>query len=84
MRSNPLKRLTVFLLALVFCLVSALSFAADKQWVVVKDSKGNCSVRSTTKGKTPKTVEGPFATKAEAEKAKATACPKSPKPEKRK
>ena len=82
MRSNPLKRLTVFLLALVFCLVSALSFAAaEKQWVVVKDSKGKCSVRSTTKGKTPKTIEGPFATKDEAQKAKAKACPK---PEKKK
>ncbi|MBI5569210.1 MAG: hypothetical protein HY914_04615 [Desulfomonile tiedjei] len=81
MRSNPLKRLTVLLLALVFCLVCGLSFAAEKQWVVIKDSKGKCSVRSTTKGKTEKTIEGPFATKEEAQKAKAVACPK---PEKKK
>lgn len=79
MRGNLLKRLAALLLAMVFCLVCGLSFAAEKHWVVVKDNKGKCSVRSTTKGKTPKTIAGPFATKPEAEKAKAEQCPKPAK-----
>ena len=53
--------------------------------MVIKDKNGKCSVHETTKGKTPKTIAGPFATKELAEAAKAKECPpKAEKPEKKK
>jgi hypothetical protein len=75
-----LKRIIVLIVGVVFALVSLPAMAAD-QWAVIKDSKGKCSVRSVTK-KTAKTIAGPFATKAEAEKAKKEKCP-PPEPKKK-
>jgi hypothetical protein len=70
-----MKTILSILIAIIFTFgSSAVLYAAD-QWVVIKDSAGKCSVRQT-KGKTPKTIAGPFATKAEAEKAKGEKCPK--------
>jgi len=74
-----LKKVAIFVIGLFFVLSSIPGMAAE-QWVVIKDSQGKCSVRKA-KGTTPKTIAGPFATKAEAEKAKKEKCPK---PEKKK
>jgi hypothetical protein len=68
-----LKRIVVLIVGIMFALASLPAMAAE-QWAVIKDSKGKCSVRSVTK-KTEKTIAGPFATKAEAEKAKKEKCP---------
>jgi hypothetical protein len=68
-----LKRIVVLAMGLVFLLSPLAVFAAD-QWAVIKDSKGICSVRKV-KAKTAKTIAGPFASKAEAEKAKKEQCP---------
>jgi hypothetical protein len=68
-----LKRIVVLIVGLMFALTSLPVMAAD-QWAVIKDSKGRCSVKSVTKT-TPKTIAGPFSTKAEAEKAKKEKCP---------
>jgi hypothetical protein len=67
----------VLLVVLSLSLVTAIAFAAD-QWVVVKDSKGTCKVIKA-KGKTPKTIAGPFAKKEDAVKAKDEKCPKKGK-----
>ncbi len=69
-----LKRIVVLIVGVMFAFASLPVMAAD-QWAVIKDTKGRCSVRKVVK-KTEKTVAGPFATKAEAEKAKQEACPK--------
>jgi len=54
---------------------------AEKQWYVLKDVKGRCSVREL-KDKSPTTIAGPYATKEAAHKAKDEKCPKVEKPEK--
>jgi hypothetical protein len=58
----------------VFALTASLAFAAD-QWVVIKDKNGVCKVIEA-KGKTDKTIAGPFKTKDEAKKAKEEKCGK--------
>ena len=97
MRGKVFRKTVIFLVVAVFALTSAIVLAAEKQdkqdkqkkqekqWVVIKDKNGKCSVHETTKGKTPKTIAGPFATKELAEAAKAKECPpKAEKPEKKK
>ncbi len=69
------KRILAVFLVACFWMITVPAISAE-QWVVIKDSKGRCSVRTTTKGKTAKTIAGPFATKPEAEKAKAEKCGK--------
>jgi hypothetical protein len=78
MRSNFFKKATVTLCALVFCLVSTFAFAAEKQWYVLKDKNGTCTVRQL-KEKTKTAIGGPYATKDAAQKAKAEKCPKTQK-----
>lgn len=75
------RKCLVFMVVAAFMLVSAMAFAQEKQkkWVVIKDSKGVCKVIESKKGKTDKTIAGPFATKDEAVKAKEKECPKPPK-----
>ncbi len=77
------RRVTVVFLVLVFSLVSVLALAAGDKWVVIKDKKGVCKVIKV-KGKTPKTVAGPFDTEAQAKQAKAKMCPEKEKPAKKK
>ncbi len=88
MRSKVFQKAVIFLVVAAFSLVSVIVLAAEKkekpqkhqkQWVVIKDKKGKCSVHTTTKGKTPKTIAGPFATKEQAEAEKAKLCPKTEK-----
>lgn len=78
MKRRTLKKLAVFFVAAVFALVAGLTFAADK-YVVIKDKKGVCKVIRAKKDKTPATIAGPYATKAEAQKAKEEKCPKKKK-----
>lgn len=75
------RKCLVFMVVAAFMLVSAVAFAQEKQkkWVVIKDSKGVCKVIESKKGKTDKTIAGPFATKDEAVKAKEKECPKPAK-----
>ncbi|MCX5862873.1 MAG: hypothetical protein WCG29_06485 [Desulfomonile sp.] len=75
MRNSRLTKTLIFCVTALFLLVSAMALAADKQWFVIKDSKGVCSVRQL-QGTSPKTIAGPFATKVEATKAKEEKCPK--------
>ncbi len=93
MRGKAFRKTVVFLVVAVFSLTAGLALAADKpekqqkpekQWVVIKDKNGKCSVHLTTKGKTPKSIAGPFATKELAEAEKAKLCPKAEKPAKQK
>ncbi|MGO9566642.1 MAG: hypothetical protein ACLP5H_03775 [Desulfomonilaceae bacterium] len=93
MRGKVFRKTVIFLVVAVFSLMSALVLAADKpekqqkqekQWVVIKDKNGKCSVRAVTHGKTEKTIAGPFATKELAEAAKAKECPTKEKPKKEK
>ena len=93
MRGKVFRNTVIFLVVAVFSLMSAFALAADKpekqlksekQWVVIKDKNGKCSVRAVTHGKTEKTIAGPFATKELAEAAKAKECPKTEKPAKKK
>ncbi len=71
-------RAIALLVVLIFALSAPLSLAAD-QWAVIqyKNKKGEtiCKVQKVSK-KTDKTVDGPFKTKQEAEKAKEKRCPK--------
>jgi hypothetical protein len=91
MRGKVFRKTVIFLVVAVFSLTSVLVLAAEKQekqlkqekqWVVIKDKAGKCSVHQTTKGKTPKSIAGPFATKEQAEAEKAKLCPKPEKPKK--
>lgn len=82
MNRGMLKKIVVLLVVVAFSLMSALALAAAKQWVVIKDAKGVCKVIQA-KGKTAKTIAGPFATKEEAQKAKAAKCPKAEKSKKK-
>lgn len=91
MRGKAFRNTLVLLVVAVFALTSAIALAADKpekpmksvkQWVVIKDKNGKCTVHETTKGKTPKTIAGPFATKEQAETEKAKLCPKKEKTKK--
>jgi hypothetical protein len=77
------RRVAVLVLVLAFSLVSVLALAAGDKWVVIKDKKGVCKVIKA-KGKTPKTIAGPFDTEAKARQAKAKMCPKAAKPDKKK
>jgi type IV secretory pathway VirJ component len=88
MRGKAFRKTVVFLMVVAFALTSAFALAAEKQvkakkqekqWVVIKDKNGKCSVRAVTHGRTEKTIAGPFATKPEAEAAKAKACPPTAK-----
>jgi len=84
-KTTRFKKAFVLAVAAAFLMVSlAAAYAAEKQWVVIKDSTGKCSVKQTSKGKTPKTIAGPFATKEEAKKAKDKECPKVKDKEKKK
>ncbi|MGB9618754.1 MAG: hypothetical protein ACP5M0_12140 [Desulfomonilaceae bacterium] len=76
MKKSLWNKLLILLVITLFCLVSAVALAAEKQWYVLKDSKGVCKVVQL-KEKTPKAIAGPFASKADAQKAKAEACPKA-------
>jgi hypothetical protein len=92
MRGNLFRKTVIFLVVAIFSLTSGLVLAAEKdktkksekQWVVIKDKNGKCSVRSVTHGKTEKSIAGPFATKEQAEAEKAKLCPKPEKPAKKK
>jgi hypothetical protein len=66
----------LFAMFVFVCFLAApgLSFAKGDKWVVIQDKTGKCSVKNV-KGETPKTIAGPFATKEEAERAKAEKCP---------
>ncbi len=92
-----LKKIVVVVAVAIFAFTcSAVVFAAEpkkaekqtekqaKQWFVLKDKAGKCSVRQE-KGPTPTTIAGPFATKEEAMKVKEEKCPKPEKkaPEKK-
>ena len=77
MNGRVLKKLVVFVMVVVFGLVSGLAFAADK-YVVIKDKKGVCKVIQA-KDKTPAYLAGPFPTKEAATKAKEEKCPKPAK-----
>jgi ribosomal protein L12E/L44/L45/RPP1/RPP2 len=70
-----MKKIAV-ILALMFAFSWSVGVAAEKekQWFVIKDVNGVCSVRQL-KAKTEKTIAGPFSTKAAAEKAKEEKCP---------
>ncbi len=76
MKKSLWNNLLILLVITLFCLVSTMALAAEKQWYVLKDSKGTCKVVQL-KEKSPKTIAGPFASKADAQKAKAEACPKT-------
>lgn len=73
-----LRRVSVLFLVCAFLAVGALELAAADKWVVIKDKKGVCKVIKA-KGKTPKTIAGPFNTQAEAQKAKEEKCPNAGK-----
>lgn len=77
---KSLKTFVILMMAAVFVLSVTLAFAAEKQWYVLKNKNGVCSVKQL-KDKSPTTIAGPFANKAEATKAKEEKCPK---PEKQK
>ena len=64
-----------FFMAVIFVLTTVVAFSADESYVVIKDKNGVCKVIKAQE-KTPKTIAGPFKTKAEAEKAKEKECPK--------
>jgi hypothetical protein len=81
MKRSALKFFTVFFVLAIFAATSAFAVTADKKWFVVKDSKGVCKVIQA-KEKTPKTIEGPFDKKEDAEKAKTEKCSKKDKKEK--
>ncbi len=76
-----MKKLTVFtfLVAFVFC--ASVGLAAGMKWFVIKDVNGVCKVIQA-KAETPKTVGGPFSSKAAAMAGKAKACKKSVKAKK--
>ncbi len=76
-----IKKMLVFAIAALFWL-TLVPFASAEEWAVIKDSSGKCSVRSVKKA-TPKTIAGPFKSKAEAEKAKQEKCPKPEKKSKK-
>jgi hypothetical protein len=69
-----MKRLIVIIVAAAFCLSSSVVFAKAYRFYIVKDKKGVCKVIEADK-KTPKTLAGPYKTRENAEKAKATKCP---------
>lgn len=71
---NWKRNCVVMLTALAFSLSAAFALAAD-QWVVIKDKNGVCKVIEA-KGKTEKTIAGPFKTKKEAQEAKEEKCGK--------
>ncbi len=86
--SKLMKKVVICLTVAAFLMSCGLALAAEKaaakaekQWFVLKDVKGRCSVREL-KAATPKTIAGPYATKEAAHKAKDEKCPKTEKPEK--
>jgi hypothetical protein len=67
---RKMKRLVTLVGLLVFCVIgTTVVKAADEVWVVIQDVNGVYKVISA-KGKTPKTVAGPFTTKVQAQEAK--------------
>ncbi|MFA6223986.1 MAG: hypothetical protein WC647_16915 [Desulfomonilaceae bacterium] len=81
MNRSFLKLFVALAVFMAFTFVSVSSFAADKKWFVVKDTKGVCKVIQA-KEKTPKSIAGPFDKKDDAEKSKKELCPKKDKKEK--
>ncbi len=86
MRSKALRNAVIFLVVAIFSLASVIALAAEKQekqhsavkqWYVIKDSRGRCSVKQAKAPK--KNIAGPFATREAALKAKAEKCPKREK-----
>lgn len=73
-----MKKLAALALAAILTLGTVCAWAAADKYVVVKDKNGVCRVMRAT-GKTPKTIAGPFDTKAEAVSAKERNCPKKGK-----
>ena len=69
-----MKKLTAILLAVAFCLTASVVLAKSYKFYIVKDKAGVCKVIEAEK-KTPKTLAGPYKTRENAEKAKATKCP---------
>lgn len=67
------KRLALCFSLAVFLFVGVAAYAAGEQWFVIKDKNGVCKVISA-KDKTPKTIAGPFSSKAKAEAAKEKSC----------
>ena len=74
---KALKSGVVLAILVIFALTATVAVAADS-WFVIKDKKGVCKVIKA-KEKTPKTIAGPFASKAAAQKAKDKKCPKPAK-----
>ncbi|HTY22389.1 MAG TPA: hypothetical protein VMC85_04630 [Desulfomonilaceae bacterium] len=73
MTGRVVKKIAVLIITVAFGLGAGLAFAAE-QYCLDKDKLGRCSVRAC-KAATKTTIAGPFATKAEAQKAKAEKCP---------
>ncbi len=73
-----LRKSLVLVILVLFAFSPMLGLAADKQYFVLKDKLGRCSVRQMEK-KSETTIAGPFSTKAEAQKAKDRECPKAEK-----
>jgi hypothetical protein len=78
-----MKRLAVLTMVFVFLLTASLALAAAEKFFVIKDKNGVCKVISA-KEKTPKTIAGPFSSKAQAQAAKEKKCPAAAKPAKKK
>ncbi len=68
------KHLLVLVVALLFALTSAVTFAEEVKWLVIKDKNGKCRVIDSLKDKTEHSIAGPYKTKAEAEKEKERLC----------
>jgi hypothetical protein len=66
-------RAVAVLVSLIGFLLASSCFAADP-WFIIKDVNDVCKIIEA-KEKTPKTIGGPYKTKAEAEKAKDKLCP---------
>ncbi|HMK37380.1 MAG TPA: hypothetical protein VK463_20060 [Desulfomonilaceae bacterium] len=66
------KWIATLFLVLVYASIATLAIASDS-WMVVKDKNGVCHVIKGRQ-KTPATVAGPFAIRAEAEQVKAREC----------
>ena len=74
---KALKSCILLITLVIFALTATVAVAANP-WFVIKDKKGVCKVIQA-KEKTPKTIAGPFNSKAAAQKAKDQKCPKPAK-----
>lgn len=74
-----MNKIATILITLILTIqFSGVVFAAGDKYVVIKDKNGVCKVLKT-KGKTPKTIAGPFDTKKDAQAAKDKNCPETHK-----